>query len=169
MKFQDALAGCITSGLGYCSMPESYAGIVRTSYPDWQGWRIIDNTKRNAEFSKALQENKELKKHVETYYRRLYDDLKIERINYNPLALELFEGGAKLGRRLAVRMLEDAANIVTVNFVKNYPVPITGEMSERLIERVNGCGNEGVLLKAYTIYLGDRYLKDPQFFRLWIE
>jgi len=170
MTFERAMEACIIAGNPYKTVPtESYAGIERGSYPFWDGWLIIDRAKKTADFLEEIRENKALKTAVEDHYKRFFDALMLEQIQHDQLALELFEGSAAVGRRLAVRMLEEAVNLVTVDYEEYYPITPSGEMSVELVNRLNKFGDKKGLYMAYLVLIGGKYVSQPAFFKRWIS
>lgn len=168
MNFQEIFGKSITPKQGYKSEPESYAGIVRSSYPNWQGWQIIDNAKQSANFLQNIERSQALASAVRLHYQWFFEDMYIEKIEYKYTALDLFEGGAAIGRRLAVRLLQQAVNLITVDNDQYYPIEESGLMSAEFVARLNKYENPAALHAAFLILVGGKYVAQPDFFRRWI-
>lgn len=171
MNFEVVFAACLTAKKPYKSNPkESFAGIERSSYPDWQGWAIIDAAKTRSTFVFEIEKDPALHSLVREHYARFFIDLGLEDIEDSVLAFDLFEAAAMFGRRLAVQMLQKAVNVVTVDNERFYTVDVDGQMSPSLIRRVNAH------LHVLTMHMGFRHLvagrlfsTDPGFYADWLR
>jgi lysozyme family protein len=95
---------------------ETYCGISRTHHPDWSGWRRIDAAKQTRGFPRTLERDRYLPRMVAHFYRSKFwnaydgDALADERV-----ATVLLDMSVHLGQRTAVKMLQDALNLLNRN------------------------------------------------------
>lgn len=170
MSFEKICKTAIYPQMPYALAPESFAGILRTSYPDWPGWNEIEKAKKETSFPDALKAiESDLQEKANAHYRRnFYNELKIDQIEDESIALELFEGGCTVGRTLAVRTLQHAFNMV-INPEWEVKTTEDGIMSERFVNRLNEFENKKYLRMTYTISMGAIYISNKPFFRQWVK
>lgn len=95
---------------------ETYAGISRVYFPNWQGWQIIDEIKasispsKSALFGKACNENLSLCSLVKTWYRHEWWD-KLMLVEFEQsVADEIFEEAVNLGMSGCGKKLQTVCN-----------------------------------------------------------
>jgi len=90
---------------------ETYRGITRRDHPDWPGWRVVDEAKREDGFPRNLQGNAEIERLAgELYKRRYWDRFQGDDITDQGIANELFDTGVNAGVGRAVGFLQRALN-----------------------------------------------------------
>lgn len=99
---------------------ETWKGISRNNYPDWDGWRIIDQYKANVVFknhlSKVLSVNTELLTLVRSfYYHEFWMPLNLDKITLYQIAEEIFEAAVNQGKKTAARYFQQALNLLNNN------------------------------------------------------
>lgn len=91
---------------------ETYKGISRVYWPDWEGWPIIDKAKKNG---KPLERLIELPTMTKAFYRRnfwnRFRGFDIASLSV-PVAEELFDTSVNLGAHKAVSYLQDSLNLL---------------------------------------------------------
>jgi len=167
MRFEKFLSTAICPSKPYERTPESFAGILRSSYPDWRGWGLID-TAKGPEALAACLESEAIKTLVAGHYRRNYNELCCEAIQHEGIAMELFEAAGQIGRTLAVRLMQQAINLMA-DCEKYFPIEETGTMSDQMIGRLNKYHEPDKLHVAFMAVVGSRYSSNPDFFRQWIS
>lgn len=106
---------------------ETYCGIARNFFPDWKGWRIVDDAKASVgtgsrALTKCLGANAEIKDYVLAWYRKeWWDRLGLEAMPQD-LANEIFEEAVNLGRGGAGKLLQTMCN--AFNFNKSTKAPL---------------------------------------------
>lgn len=157
---------------GYVNDPddtggETYRGIARKYHPDWPGWGRINQYKLQfpGEFPKQLDDDEDLQKQVEDFYRELFwKPVRGESLSDQSLANELFDTGVNQGVGAAIRSWQDALNLLNRNG-KDYPeIEVDGIASEqtlattdRFLERNRNQPDR--LLKVLNLMQGSRYLE----------
>lgn len=103
---------------GYSNNPadrggETYMGISRVNWPDWEGWSVIDEVKatKPANLDKALKAVPGLDARVEAFYRANFWPLWMD--NLPPaLAIEVFDAGVNHGVSRAAKFLQHSINLL---------------------------------------------------------
>ncbi|MFK5855381.1 MAG: glycosyl hydrolase 108 family protein [Bacteroidota bacterium] len=127
-KFTTAYNITIGHEGGYVNDPddrggETYIGITRINYPDWDGWKIIDvyTTKyQGAALNSRLSNNPGLTGYVEQFYYENYW-LPIHGDSFHQrVSNELFDTAVNQGLGTSVKYLQQALNKLNRN-QKDYP------------------------------------------------
>ncbi len=87
---------------------ETYMGISRKNWPNWNGWKIVDFHKRESKyFKQAMLENKNLKNEViEFYIIHFANKLKISEILSKDIAMSFFDYGVNSGKKSAIKSVQ---------------------------------------------------------------
>ena len=101
---------------------ETYSGVARKRWPDWEGWEIIDNLKSKynlnnkdarGKFIAALKSNEELHAHIEVFYKLMFwDKLYLDKCIDQDVANELYDTAVNQGVRTATKYLQRSLNIL---------------------------------------------------------
>ena len=92
---------------------ETYRGISRNNWPEWEGWKIIDEYKK----SHILKTNDyitdpELDKMVNEFYLvKFWTPLNLEGITYENNALQIFDFGVNAGLGRAIRTAQRLSGV----------------------------------------------------------
>lgn len=111
--------------MGYSNDPrdrggETWRGIARNRWPNWEGWMLIDEIKTNCGTSlnllrKALEMDDELEVKVRRFYKEnFWDKLHIDSLD-NRISLEVYDTAVNQGKRIAVQYLQQALNMLNDN------------------------------------------------------
>lgn len=105
---------------GYSNDPvdrggETYKGIARNYHPSWEGWKIIDNTKKSPKFPLNLKSINELDILVKKFYKSTFFDVFMGDNMPHALAEEMFDTGVNMGVGRAVKFLQKALNVLNKN------------------------------------------------------
>lgn len=146
---------------------ETWKGIARNRNPDWPGWHLIDEVKRQPGFPENLNHLPELEEAVQALYREKYWPPMTDSLP-QALADELFESGVNCGVINGIRFLQVAVNILNRN-QKLYPdIDEDGKLGQETIGAVMACLNargEKTLLRFMNHAQGNYYwslmLRDP--------
>jgi len=148
MNFTDAFKNVIGYEGGYTNLKgdkggETYKGIARNFYPTWQGWNIIDNTKKihPPDIDTLLESNKELQSLVRKFYKENYwDKFNGDNLPYI-IAEELLEQSINLGTyETAGINLQKALNLLNRNgklFKDLKKDGVVGEKTLKAVKKVN--------------------------------
>jgi len=157
MSFNKALENLLGFEKGYANTSndsggETYAGISRVYHPEWKGWKIVDEYKRNEkDFKKLLNGNIKLNQLVDKFYKQEYwDKFKGDLLPGN-VANELLEQSVLLGNwKTAGTNLQRALNYLNRNGKLFSDLKVDGYVgsvtlfavskvkSERLVKVLNG-------------------------------
>jgi lysozyme family protein len=113
---------------GYVNNPndpgkETYRGISRKNWPEWQGWEMVDaiKAKNPDHFKVALTNFKPLNDLVcEFYKENFWNKNNLSKISWQPIANEIFDFGVNAGDVKAAMFLQQALNYTNEN-QKLYP------------------------------------------------
>ena len=89
---------------------ETYAGVARNFWPEWDGWAIIDELKDTAGFPANLVKSTVLSIHVREFYKANFWG-RYGEVNSQRLATSLFDCAVNCGIAPANRMMQRALNI----------------------------------------------------------
>ena len=118
---------------------ETFAGIARNYWPDWEGWSYIDVITARGE-RPVLTEH--LQRLVHGFYRvNFYDRIGGDRLVFPELGIEMFEMAVNTGTSQAACFLQEALNLLNRNG-KSWP--------EILVAATIGTTTIGTLHKAMT-------------------
>lgn len=111
---------------GYTNDPddaggETYKGVARNFWPNWEGWTIVDDAKNYSSFPSNLKEIPELDDLVRKHFKsNFWDKVWGDQIPVQFLANELFDTGINMGIKDAVTFLQIGLNVLNRNG-KLYP------------------------------------------------
>lgn len=142
---------------------ETYKGISRNNYPDWKGWRIIDELKKNAGYQEILNKHSELEEEVKKfYYENYWLKLKCDKINSFLIAEELFESAVNIGINKAVEYLQRTLNILNRNRKLYDDIVIDGIMGNVTLNTLNKSitlNGEKLVYNILNFYQAYHYLR----------
>jgi lysozyme family protein len=109
-QYAIALAKTLESEGGYSNKKsniggETYCGITRKNYPQWEGWAIIDN--HTLKYNEQLPELALL---VEAFYKKYFwDEIRGDEIKSQDYANKLFDNAVKRGIERGIRTAQKKA------------------------------------------------------------
>lgn len=95
----------------------TYKGIYRIAHPDWNGWNYVDDGLRQNDFdykhtSVYLEQYKSLQEEVKNFYKsKFWDRAKLDEVNSQKIANEIFIFGVNVGMRNAIRKAQKLAKV----------------------------------------------------------
>ena len=113
---------------------ETYKGVSRKNFPNWNGWILIDNLKNHENFPRVLNSNSELELAVKVfYYDVFYAELKCPAIaeHSKDVARELFDSAVNAGHKRAVQWLQKAINFCSFGF--NIDLKEDGKIGDKTV------------------------------------
>jgi len=114
---------------------ETWKGISRKNWPDWEGWKIIDSVEDKKAINKKLNSNKELEQLVQDFYKtNFWDVLKLDQIEVQAIAEELFDTGINTGLNTAARHFQHALNLMNRNQKDYADLQTDGKLGERSLK-----------------------------------
>lgn len=167
---------------GYSDHPNdrgsaTFAGISRKYHPTWNGWLIIDRYKQLPAFPGNLKGNQALEEQVFYFYKKNFWDVnKLDQINSQEIANEVFDTGVNMGYKVAAEFLQSAYNLLSKNQASYNKILVDGVVGQKTVMAINAHKYPMRLVKTLNILQGSRYVqiceKDPTqevFFAGWIE
>lgn len=146
---------------------ETYRGIARRRWHKWRGWTFIDTLhKENPKLEDFLimlkRRDAYLYPLVEEFYQiNFWSASGAEAIRYYPLAYELFDTAVNMGVSTAVRLLQDALNLLNKNeqlYHNLKPDGAFGLRTQGAIGMLLKYDDPSLLLKLFLILKGGRYV-----------
>lgn len=128
---------------GYSNDPqdaggETYKGIARTKNPAWDGWRVIDNLKKETkDFPKNLDTDSSLQSNVKQFYKKNYwDALLLDSATSQDIANECYDTSVNMGVGKSVSFMIEALNLLNRNQI-DYKDIFDKAISEGVISVLN--------------------------------
>lgn len=154
---------------GYVNDPddaggETYKGIARKFNSSWEGWKLIDEAKKDdtANFPACLGEIKELQELVPLFYKAKYFDPFNGDAMPRSLAIEMFDTSVNMGASRAVQFLQTALNLLNRNGTMYRDMLVDGAYGPTTERYFNAYmeqdGDETILLKMLNVMQGNHYI-----------
>lgn len=188
-SFKKAFAALGLIEGGYSNDPldaggETYRGISRRNFPEWDGWKIVDKFKSEGTARHTLQyslkDNESLDELVSQFYHHtfwvyLYGD----QIKDQEIATELFEQAVNIGKSRAVGFLQKSLNVLNRD-EKLYSDIVEdgkfGPITYSTLKKALGHNLAGHLFKILNILQGAHYVytalkrkSQERFLRGWLS
>lgn len=134
---------------GYVNDPndlggETFKGIARKYWPNWKGWKIIDQVKDSTfgDLDFSLNGHSELNQHVYTFYMvNFWDKCGLDHMDSQAVAEEIYDTAVNGGVKRACKFFQTALNELN-NRQKDYPdIGVDGDVGTKTIT-------------AYKMYMG---------------
>lgn len=140
-KFYELISELLKAEGGYTidSGGETWKGVARKFWPQWEGWAIIDSAKRNPGWSYAENEEaykantrilskfKQLDDLVVRFYKaHFFDVVGADRISCQAIAGVVFDSAVNEGVSVAVKRCQDILGMKK-----------TGIVTQELIDKIN--------------------------------
>lgn len=99
---------------------ETWKGITRNIWPNWDGWMIIDQAKKTtsntAQLNRVLNSDHRLEEKVESFYEaNFFNALKLDQIEETEIVCELFDTAVNQGTGAAGKYFQQALNLLNDN------------------------------------------------------
>jgi lysozyme family protein len=141
---------------------ETYMGISRKYNPLWDGWELIDESKRESDFPRCLDDDEDLQDEVELFYEQRYWD--VNNLDYFPqsTAEEMFDTGVNCGTKQAAKWLQESLNYLNRNESSYNDLVTDGVIGPSTMQALNYIvkhDDEEILLKIMNTLQGNHYLE----------
>jgi len=156
---------------------ETYNGIARNYWKDWDGWQIIDFYKQSHTLKRGdVIYNELLDEYIEEFYKdNFWDVNKLNNITDQDIANEVYDTGVNIGPKVASKMLQEALNLLNRNQVDFEDLLVDGDIGLKTLKLVNGFKNKQALLKTLNGLQFCKYVdicrdnpKQERFFNGWL-
>ncbi len=157
---------------------ETFKGVARKFHGTWAGWTEIDKLKREPSFPKNAENNPVLNSMVIAFYKKNFWDVnKMDEIQNQAIANEIFDTGVNMGVKTAALFLQRTLNYLNRNQKSYKNINVDGIIGRITVGLVNGLSaNDQIdVFNTLNILQGQRYLeimdRDPaqqDFFRGWL-
>ena len=98
---------------------ETWKGVARNKNPNWPGWKIVDQLKKQPGFPNNLYKSAELQVHVLDIYKTNYwNPISLDKIQDQRVAKELFDTGVNMGIGMAKIFFQRVLNVVNTSHRK---------------------------------------------------
>ncbi len=157
---------------GYVNDPddrggETHRGVSRRFHPDWPGWAMIDQIKRDHpdDFVRRINDDSRLVELSKQLYRqKFWGPILGDRIPDQHVANKVFDTGVNQGVATSVRYLQEGLNLLN-RHQANYPdVAVDGAMGEATLGALRSFlelegDRPDYLLKIMNIMQAGKYLE----------
>ncbi|MHA1816975.1 MAG: glycoside hydrolase family 108 protein [Candidatus Heimdallarchaeaceae archaeon] len=166
-EFQEAYSKTMSHEGGYSHDPddaggETYKGIARKYNGSWSGWDIIDHHREESDFPSCLDKIVGLQNSVHSFYKEKYWDVnKLDDVDSQALAEEMFDTGVNMGVGRAAKFLQKSLNYLNRNGSLYEDLSVDGAIgpaSLGALKTVLRGGDEDVLLKMMNTLQGQHYM-----------
>lgn len=163
---------------GYANDPndpggETYKGISRKNFPTWRGWAMIDAHKNDpAGFEFAMSTDARLEAAVLEFYKNnFWDELKLDFVNQQQIAVELYDTGVNMGLPIAKKFLQQSLNLNNNDGADYAEIAEDGIIGPATIQTLNNHKRPQEVFKTLNVYQGSRYIdlikNNPKLKRYW--
>jgi lysozyme family protein len=165
--FSLAIAKTILWEGGYSNSPhdaggETYRGISRKNFPNWEGWAAIDLYKEEQGFPAGLDTDINIQGKVLRFYRKNFWDY--DGLLDQDVAWKVFDLGVNVGKVHSIKILQKA--------VGTNQDGVYGPNTERLANSHPQGSLEPMIRTAAELYHKDivqEYPEDAEFLRGWLR
>lgn len=138
---------------------ETWKGIARKMHPDWPFWSVIDDYKKKPGFPANMNDAPHLQTGVEMFYKvKFWDYLKLDQINNQKIANELFDTAVNMGQGVAALFLQRSLNVSNRNGKDYADIEIDGSVGALTVNAVNDHPRPDQLLKLLNTLQGAKYI-----------
>lgn len=141
---------------------ETYRGISRKNWRNWNGWLVIDAAKNQPDFPRSLDFNSTLQGQIVSFYRAAF--WQYDGINAQVIANKIFDLSVNVGKPHAIKIAQMAVGV--------YPDEVYGPNTEQAINATDS----GSLLTSirsaaeqYHTLIVQTHPEDAQFLAGWLR
>ncbi len=141
---------------------ETFKGISRVNFPNWAGWKMIDQFKTIPNFPENMKGNKTLDDLVLKFYKKEFWDINnLDSFKSQALAEEMFDTGVNLGTRKAALFLQIALNVLNNRGRLYSNIKEDGNIGSKTLDALDiylSRKDESYLFKVMNILQGMHYI-----------
>jgi lysozyme family protein len=158
---------------------ETFKGIARVHFPNWEGWKIVDSMKKQTNFPRIAETDPRLNILVRAFFKtNFWDPIRLDSIKSQAVADEAFDTGVNMGIGIAARFMQRGVNLLNRNERSWKNLTVDGAIGPKTIETINNLSivDTRHLFNSLNMLQGARYLdiieKNPtqeENWRGWLE
>ena len=141
---------------------ETFKGVSRVFFPQWPGWKIIDSAKSSSDFPKNLNSDEDLQQMIRDFYKKnFWDTIRLDEIDSQTIAEELFDTGVNMGINRAKKFLQQTLNFLNKNEELYDDLEEDGIFGKRTFDALDIIlkrGEESLLYKILNVLQANHYL-----------
>jgi lysozyme family protein len=140
---------------------ETYKGVSRTWNPGWEGWKIVDQLRREPGFPKNLDNHAGLAQMVAAFYAANHFDIhRLTELNDQNAAWEVFDISVNMGATVAAEIAQRAINLMNDNQRLWKDVSVDGKIGPATIAALNKAkAFPGMLVAILNVFQGWKYVQ----------
>lgn len=149
---------------GYSNHPndnggETYKGIARKAQPKWKGWKTVDQLKKKNNFPNNLDKDAELQELVHELYKKEYwDSMKLDDVNDQLIANEMFDTGVNMGIGRAGIFLQRVLNVANKGQSLYPNLKVDGQVGKITVGALNSHPEPRNILAGINALKGAQYI-----------
>lgn len=151
---------------GYSNDPvdaggETICGISRRFFPNWEGWKIVDQVKSLNGNIDDLLKDVSFKMVVAKFYKATFWNIFLgDEIKDQNIANELFDTGVNMGVKTAVTFLQQSLNVLNKNGALFPDLVEDGSMGNKTLTTLNNLNPDDIhiLLIFMNVCQGQHYM-----------
>lgn len=157
---------------------ETWNGIARNYWKDWEGWRVIDFQKQLPGFPANISSVKDKLAPLEEDFFKVnfWDKCRCGEINNQDIANELYDTAVNFGTQRAISMAQEACNLLNKNGKDYEDIEVDGKIGSKTLSAINNHKYKDALFNTMNILQGEAYIKNCRanpkkeiFFRGWLS
>lgn len=144
---------------------ETLFGVSRKNWPNWPGWKIVDEFKGQPKFISIIESSRDLKSLANDFYKQnFWNPLQLDLIHDQQIANNVYDFGINAGVGKSAQKLQLSCD-----------VPVDGQVGSITISAVNnGIAEDiydkfNILRKAYYLAIIERDPSQAQFKASWMS
>lgn len=142
---------------------ETFRGIARKRWQNWEGWVIIDRLKKESDFPNNLETDPDLGNLVVKFYHdNFWTQINGDAIQQQEIADELYDTGVNMGTTFSVKILQNSLNILNKNQQLYKDIAEDGKLEQGTLGAISallGTRKLELLLKVMNLAQGCKYLQ----------
>ncbi len=146
---------------------ETHRGAARRFHPDWEGWQIVDQYKKDYpdDFKRRINDDQRLVDLSRQLYReKFWDPIKGDEISNQQVANKVFDTGVNQGVATSVKYLQDGLNLLNRDQQNYEDIEVDGKVGQATIGALENFleledGQPDYLLKILNILQAMKYIE----------
>lgn len=132
---------------GYSNSPndtggETYMGVSRNNWPNWPGWKLIDQYKQTRGLygiNQTMAENPFMQQYIHDFYKQnFWNPLSLDQVNDQQIANAVYDFGVNAGIGNSGKQIQRACNIAHSDLI------VDGKIGQHTIDAINNGNAEEI-------------------------